>query len=221
MNVRSETPAAAATLALIPTVASALRDLPDVELIALCQQGNQRAFTVLIRRHERLVGSIVYKMAPDWDNHSDMAQEVFIRMWRSIKSLQNPYAFKSWINQIAKNLFYDELRKKPTRLRLVSMDAPLGSDDSDEGATRDIADSAAGPAEMAEGRELSEVMHGAMGNLSKRFREVIVLREVEQLSYEEIAAITGSELGTVKSRLARARAKVQVLVHPYFSGAAA
>lgn len=192
-----------------------IQNLDDVELILLCQQGNQRAFDILIKRHQRLINSLVYKMAPDWDNHADLSQEVFIRMWRNIKSLKNPRAFKSWVNQIAKNLFYDELRKRPRQLRLVSMDEPIGYDDSDEGVTRDIADSAAGPAEIAERQELELVVQDAMNQLPQHFREAIVLREVEQLSYEEIATLTRSELGTVKSRIARARNKVQGLISPY------
>lgn len=201
-------------LRLVPAGQS-MKDLDDVELILLCQQGNQRAFDILIKRHQRLITGLVYKMAPDWDNQADLTQEVFIRMWRNIKSLKNPRAFKTWLNQIAKNLFYDELRKRPRQLRLVSMDEPLGNDEQEEGATRDIADSAAGPAEIAERKELETVVQDAMNQLPEHFREAIVLREVEQMSYEEIATLTRTELGTVKSRIARARNKVQGLINPY------
>lgn len=191
------------------------KDLDDVELILLCQQGDQRAFDILVKRHQRMITGMVYKMAPDWDNHADLTQEVFIRMWRNIKGLKNPRAFKTWVNQIAKNLFYDELRKKPRQLRFVSMDEPLGNDEQEEGTTRDIADNAANPAEIAERKELELVVQDAMQQLPEHFREAIVLREVEQLSYEEIATLTRTELGTVKSRIARARNKVQNLINPY------
>lgn len=192
-----------------------LQQLDDVELILLCQKGDQRAFDVLVKRHERLVASLVYKMAPEWDNHADLTQEVLIRVWRNIKNLKNPRAFKSWLNQIAKNLFYDEFRKRPRNLRLVSMDEPISSDDSDEGSTRDIPDNSAGPDEIVERKELQLVVQDAMNQLPEHFREAIVLREVEQMSYEEIATLTRTELGTVKSRIARARNKVQGLIQPY------
>lgn len=192
-----------------------MSDLDDVQLILLCQQGNQRAFDILIKRHERLIASLVYRMAPDWNNHADMTQEVMIRLWKKIDSLKNPKAFKSWINQIAKNLFYDELRKRPRDLRIVSMDAGSGFEDSDEGATRDIADSAAGPADIAERKELQLVVKEAINALPENFREPLQLREIDQMSYEEIAAATNTELGTVKSRIARARVRVQKIINPY------
>src|SRR3990167_5728014 len=83
----------------------------DSELILLCQQKNSRAFEELIRRHQRTVYALLYRLAPDWSDTSDLAQEVFIRMWRSIRNLRNPAAFRSWLSQIVTNLFYDELRK--------------------------------------------------------------------------------------------------------------
>lgn len=192
-----------------------LKDLADTELIGLCQQGDQRAFDILIKRHERLIAAMVYRMCPDWDSQADLTQEVFIRMWRNIKSLKNPNAFKTWMKQIAKNLFYDELRKRPREMRCISMDEPRGTDEREDCPTRDIADSAAGPAEIAERNELHSVVKDAMNQLPDQFRKAIVLRDVEQMSYEEIARLTGTELGTVKSRIARARDKVQVLINPY------
>src|SRR5579884_2512762 len=83
----------------------------DAELILLCQNKNPRAFEELIRRHQRTVYALLYRLAPDWTDTSDLAQEVFIRMWRSIGNLRNPSAFRSWLSQIVTNLFYDELRK--------------------------------------------------------------------------------------------------------------
>ena len=191
----------------------------DAELIVLCQKKDSRAFEELIRRHQRTVYALLYRLAPDWSDTSDLAQEVFIRMWRSIGNLRNPSAFRSWLSQIVTNLFYDELRKRPRQLPTISMDEPMDSEEGDNNTTRDIRDKAAGPDELCQRNELTAVVRQAMGKLPEQFRTAIILREFEGLSYEEIALITNTEIGTVKSRIARARAKIQEMVTPYLKAA--
>lgn len=191
----------------------------DAELIVLCQNKNPRAFEELIRRHQRTVYALLYRLAPDWNDTADLAQEVFIRMWRSIGNLRNPSAFRSWLSQIVTNLFYDELRKRPRQLPTISMDEPLDSEDGNDSTTRDIRDKAAGPDELCQRNELTEIVRQAMTRLPEQFRTAIILREFEGLSYEEIALITHTEIGTVKSRIARARAKIQEMVSPYVKAA--
>lgn len=186
----------------------------DAELVVLCQEQDAAAFEELVRRHERSVYALLYKLAPDWSDTADLAQEAFVRMWRGICNLQNPHAFRAWLNQIVTHLFYDELRKRPRQLPTVSMDYSYEHDDEEE-PTRDIPDSSACPAEIAERKELSELIRGAMDTLPEHFRTAIVLRELQGLSYEEIAQITDTDLGTVKSRIFRARSKVQQLLQPY------
>jgi RNA polymerase sigma-70 factor (ECF subfamily) len=191
----------------------------DAELILLCQQKDSRAFEELIKRHQRTVYALLYRLAPDWNDTADLAQEVFIRMWRSIGNLRNPSAFRSWLSQIVTNLFYDELRKRPRQLPTVSMDEPLDTEEGDNSTTRDIRDKAAGPDELCQRNELTEMVRQAMTRLPEQFRTAIILREFEGLSYEEIALITHTEIGTVKSRIARARAKIQEMVSPYLKAA--
>lgn len=191
----------------------------DAELILLCQQKDSRAFEELIKRHQRTVYALLYRLAPDWNDTADLAQEVFIRMWRSIGNLRNPSAFRSWLSQIVTNLFYDELRKRPRQLPTISMDEPLDSDESSDATTRDIRDKSAGPDELCQRNELTEIVREAMTRLPEQFRTAIILREFEGLSYEEIALITHTEIGTVKSRIARARAKIQEMVSPYLKAA--
>jgi RNA polymerase sigma-70 factor (ECF subfamily) len=139
---------------------------------------------------------------------------VYIRMWRSIATLRNTCAFKSWLHQLVTNLFYDELRKRP-KSTIISIDEALRSDGSDESNTRDIADMSATPDELSQRRELSDAINNAIEKLPDQFKTVIVLRELEGLSYDEIALITKSEIGTVKSRIARARAKVQDMMQGF------
>jgi RNA polymerase sigma-70 factor (ECF subfamily) len=186
----------------------------DRDLVLACQRREPQAFEELVKRHQRTVFALIYQLAPDWEDTTDLAQEVFIRVWRSINNLRNPASFRSWLTQIVTNLFYDELRKRPRKLPTVSMDESLDSEDG-ENPTRDIPDSSALPEEKVLNKEVSEVIRQAMLKLPEQFRTAIVLREVEGLSYEEIAVITQTEMGTVKSRIARARAKLQELLKPY------
>jgi RNA polymerase sigma-70 factor (ECF subfamily) len=188
--------------------------MSDAELVVACQTKNKAAFEVLVKRYQRNVYGLLYQLAPDWHDSSDLAQEVFIRIWRSIHTLRNPRAFRSWLHQLVTNLFYDELRKRPKNAT-ISLDESLKSDESDENNTRDIADHSAMPDELTERRELSDLINKAIDKLPDQFRRVIVLRELDGLSYDEIAALTESEIGTVKSRIARARAKVQDMLQSY------
>jgi RNA polymerase sigma-70 factor, ECF subfamily len=191
----------------------------DAELVVLCQQKDPAAFEMLVKRHQRSVYNLIYQMAPDWNNTADLTQEVFIRAWKSVHNLRNPRAFKSWLNQIATNLFYDELRKRPKQLTTISMDEPVDGDEN-ECPTRDIADTSALPDECFQRQELAEAIRKAMKQLPEQFRVAIILRELQGLSYEEIALLTHSEMGTVKSRIARARTKIQQMLEPYLTNVA-
>jgi RNA polymerase sigma-70 factor (ECF subfamily) len=197
-------------------MATAYSQKSDRDLVLACQKRDPAAFEELVKRHQRTVYALLYQLAPDWVDTSDLAQEVFIRVWRSINNLRNPSSFRGWLTQIVTNLFYDELRRRPRRLPTVSMDEGLDPDaEEGESATRDIPDVSLLPDEKVLNRELSEVVREAMTKLPEQFRTAIVLREVEGLSYEEIAILTKTEMGTVKSRIARARTKLQEMLQPY------
>jgi RNA polymerase sigma-70 factor (ECF subfamily) len=200
-------------------MASAYNQKSDRDLVLACQRREPAAFEELVKRHQRTVYALLYQLAPDWTDTNDLAQEVFIRVWRSINNLRNPASFRSWLTQIVTNLFYDELRKRPRRLPTVSMDEPMDDEDSSD-ATRDIVDTAPQPDEKVLSNEMSDVIRRAMMRLPEQFRTSIVLREVEGLSYEEIAVLTKTEMGTVKSRIARARTKLQEMLKPYLENAA-
>ena len=188
--------------------------LNDADLVVACQSKNKAAFEALVKRYQRTVYGLLYKLAPDWHDTADLAQEVFIRIWRSLPTLRNPHAFRGWLNQLVTNLFYDELRKRP-KTPTISIDESLKSDDSDDGNGRDIADHSSRPDDLTQRRELSDAINSAIRKLPDQFRRVIVLRELEGLSYDEIAEITQSEIGTVKSRLPALRAKVQDMLEGY------
>ena len=121
--------------------------------------------------------------------------------------------FKSWLNQIITNLFYDELRKRPKE-RVISFDEPLKNSDGEESGTRDLpADASWQPEHSFEANENIAHIATALSQLPQKFKAPIVLREIHGLSYEDIAVATNTELGTVKSRIARAKSKM----HSYLS----
>jgi len=194
--------------------------MSDVDLVVACQQKDEQAMTVLLKRYERPIMVMIRRVGPDLKDPQDILQEVYIRIWRSINNLRNPYSFRKWVNQIITRLYYDELRKKVNQYQLLSMDEPIMGDSENESSTRDIVDPAMQPEARLLNKELSVKLEEAMAGISEPFRVAAVLRDVEGLSYEEIASITSTELGTVKSRIARARMKIQKRLDSYLSEAA-
>lgn len=190
-------------------------DIQDPELVELCQVGDKEAFEELVKRYQKRVFSLLYQLAPEWRDLNDLSQEVFIRVYRGIKNLRNPRIFKSWLNQIIVNLFYDELRKRPRTLRTISIDQNIEDDFGESEFARDVKDNGLRPDEISSNNELAVVIKKAMAQLPEQFRTAIVLRELQGLQYEEIAEILGCALGTVKSRIWRARDRLQELLEPY------
>ncbi len=194
-----------------------LDKLPNNELILLAQSGlrtDRAALTELMRRHQSHVDRILYHLAPDWQDRADLAQEVWIRVYKNIKSLNEPEKFRGWLSRIATNLFYDELRKRKRVAPPLSLDAPINVEDGS--IDWDLPSDTPNPSEHLSTVEFYDKLRAAIGNLPAAFRTTIVLREIEGLSYEEIADVTGVSIGTVKSRIARARAGLQSQLSGYF-----
>lgn len=190
--------------------------LSNYELVVRCQQGSRpdrAAFAELLRRYQSHVEKILYHLAPDWQDRADLAQEVWIRVYRNIQRLKDPVKFRGWLSRIATNLFYDELRKRKRVRDPLSLDAPRMLDDGE--MDWEIAADEPGPDEDLTTREFYDQLREAIADLPEVFRTTIVLREIEGLAYEEIAEITGVSLGTVKSRIARARQRLQVQLQSY------
>ena len=186
------------------------------DLIVRCQQGarpDKAAFAELLRRYQSHLEKVLYHLAPDWSDRPDLVQEVWIRVYRNIKRLQEPAKFKGWVTRIATNLFYDELRKRKRVKRPLSLDAPRLADDGE--MNWEIASADPDPGQELLTEEFYAQLQAAIADLPETFRTTIVLREIEGMSYEEIAEITGVSLGTVKSRIARARQRLQTQLQRY------
>ena len=191
----------------------------DLEIVELCQVGKKEAFQELVKRYQKSVFALLYQLAPEWRDLNDLSQEVFIRVYRGIHNLRNPKIFKSWLNQIILNLFYDELRKRPRRIKTVSMDQTYEDDSGESEFVREVKDSKLKPDEIISNNEIKNAIKKAMAQLPEQFRTAIVLRELQGLQYEEIAELLGCALGTVKSRIWRARERLQVLLQPFLQEA--
>lgn len=189
----------------------------DLEVVQLCQLGDKVAFQELVKRFQKNVFALLYQLAPEWRDLNDLSQEAFIRVYRGIHNLRNPKIFKSWLNQIVLNLFYDELRKRPRRLKTVSMDQTFEDDSGESEFIREVKDNKLKPDEIIVNNETKVAIKTAMSQLPEQFRTAIVLRELQGLQYEEIAEMLGCALGTVKSRIWRARERLQALLEPLLS----
>jgi RNA polymerase sigma-70 factor, ECF subfamily len=187
------------------------------ELVPLAQEGNRQALEALVKQVQKTVYITLFQLMPERPDVMDLTQEVLLRMCRSIHTLRNPRTFKYWLNRIITHLFYDELRRQQRRPAPLSLDAPIGEDSGSDmsAVTQDIADTAPRPEQVLLGNELDRQINKAIGQLQEPFRTTLVLREFQGLNYEEIASLTQVNLGTVKSRLARARGKLQELLTPY------
>ena len=189
----------------------------DLEIVKRCQVGDKEAFQELVKRFQKNVFALLYQLAPEWRDLNDLSQEVFIRVYRGIHNLRNPKIFRSWLNQIVLNLFYDELRKRPRRIKTVSMDQSYEDDSGESEFYKEIKDSKLKPDEIISNLETRDAIKSAMSQLPEQFRTAIVLRELQGLQYEEIAELLGCALGTVKSRIWRARERLQVILEPLLS----
>ena len=185
------------------------------ELVVLAQQDDFKALEELIKREQKNVFASFSYLTQKRENIADLTQEALLRVARNIKSLKNPKTFKSWLNQIVTNLFYDELRKASRRPDIVSMDSADDEENSTFSLLSLIPDKKCKPPEKCMSAELEKIIKKAIFELPEQFRIAIVLRELQGLSYEEIAEATKSSVGTVKSRIARARGKLQEGLRAY------
>jgi len=193
--------------------------LSNYDLVLHCQAGHhpeKAVFTELLRRYQSHVEKVLYHLAPDWQDRADLSQEVWIRVYRNIKRLNEPVKFRGWLSRIATNLFYDELRKRKRNRNPLSLDAKFALDDGE--MDWEIAADTPGPDEALTTHEFYDQLRSAIADLPEAFRTTIVLREIQGMAYEEIAEITGVSLGTVKSRIARARDRLQAQLQPYLEG---
>ena len=182
----------------------------DEQLVRKSQQDDERAFGELVSRYESKVYSLALKMVRNPEDAEDVLQDTFLRAYRGIKSFKGNSTFSTWIYRITANSALMRLRKR--QLPTVSID------DADEReAPINIADWAPGPVEQMLNQETQTAMTEAIDALPPEFRQVFVLRDIEELSNAEVAEILDLSVAAVKSRLHRARLKVRNRLATYFT----
>jgi RNA polymerase sigma-70 factor (ECF subfamily) len=182
-----------------------LVSLPDADVVRLAQEGRDLAFRELVRRYERPVFSLVYRMVRDRELAEDLSQDAFIKVLNHIDRYSPEFKFSSWIFKIANNVAIDHLRRR--RLDTISMDgSPHAANAAEvEASTFDVAADQENALDEIASRELGTAIEAAIGQLRPEYRSCIMLRHVEGRSYEEIASTLDLPLGTVKTYIHRAR----------------
>lgn len=172
--------------------------MDEKKLIELAQQGDQSAFEQLLDRYQKSVYHHALRLLNNPEDAADVTQEVFIKVWRSLPSFRGDSEFSTWLHRLTDNAAIDLLRKEKKRRGDSSLD-------DEENPVALPADPSATPHQAAEHKELQETLSDALAQLSEEHRRVLILREVNGLSYDQIGDILSISPGTVKSRLARAR----------------
>jgi RNA polymerase sigma-70 factor (ECF subfamily) len=190
-----------------------LRASDDATIVTSFLNGEERAFTVLVERYQTRLLNFIYRTIGDRDRAEDLVQEVFIRVYRHLHRFDRSKKFSTWVYTIASNLAKNELRNR-SRNPLVLFQTMQGSSD-DEDRPLQFEDSTARPDDLYRKRHLRELVEDTVAKLPEHHRQVFVLRELEGKSYEEIAEITDCNLGTVKSRLNRARTAFAAIIEPH------
>jgi len=191
----------------------ALKQLDDSGVVASFLEGEKRAFNELVDRYQSRLNNFVYRTTGDRERAEDLVQETFIRVYRHIHRFDQSKKFSTWIYTIASNLAKNELRNRSRNPLVLFQTITKNWAASDERAL-EWEDNTYRPDDLFRKRHLKQLVESVVDELPTHHREVFILREMEGKTYEEIAEITGCNLGTVKSRLNRARNNFAHLIAP-------
>lgn len=180
-------------------------ELPDKDVIAQAQEGRESAFRELIRRYERPVFSVIYRMVRDRELSEDLAQDTFIKVLNALDKYDPSYKFSSWIFKIAHNTTVDHLRKKRPDTLSLEGSPHARTREQAEATSFTPVDTREDPEYFTESQEIGSVIEAAIGELRPEYREAILLWHVEGRPYDEIAEIMDLPLGTVKTYIHRGR----------------
>ena len=175
---------------------------PEWELVQRARQGDEDSFAALVEQNQGRIYNLALRMVGNPDDAAELCQEAFLNAWKGLGKFQGDSSFATWLYRLASNVCIDFLRKEKRRSTL-SMTVSL--DDDGEQQQADLPDERFSPHVEAARGARREILRAGVATLSEEHRKVLILRELEGLSYGEIAQILGLEEGTVKSRIARAR----------------
>ena len=191
--------------------------LEDAQVAALlvrrCLAGDAAAWEELVQRHHRRIYNICYRFAGSADDAQDLTQEVFIKMYRTLKSYDGGKgAFMTWVTTITRNLLVDHFRKTKQDRVTDSLDAAPSEHEDAMPLSEQIEDHGAAPDARAQSQQVGETVHKALQKLSPDLREAVILRDLQDMDYREIATVLKVPEGTVKSRINRGRAELARLL---------
>ncbi len=175
----------------------------EQDLVRAAQGGDRDAFGALVEKHQGMVYSLALRMVGNPEDAADLAQTAFLNAWRGLGSFDGRSAFSTWLYRLTSNACTDFLRREKRRSQFST--TLEDGEDEEEGRQLDLPDERWSPEKALEQSELQAAIRQGLASLSDSHREVLLLRELEGLSYAEIAQALELEEGTVKSRIARAR----------------
>ncbi len=186
----------------------------DQEVVQRARAGQEQAYRELLRRYQRPVFSLIYRMVRDRELAEDLAQETFVKVLNALDTYRPEFKFSSWIFKIANNAAIDHLRRR--QLDTLSLEgAPEAtSPDRVEATALQLSDKTETPLQELEARELGSAIERAIAKLRPEYRACVILRHIEDRPYEDIAEILDLPLGTVKTYLHRARAELKEILGP-------
>src|SRR4051812_22643111 len=186
-----------------------LANLPDADVVALAQQGREDAYRELIKRYERPVFSLIYRMVRDKETAEDLSQETFIKVLNNIDRYRPGFKFSSWLFKIANNITIDHLRRRQVDTISIEGSPNAITAESARATAVTVTSGGESPLEELESREIGAEIEKAIAKLRPEYRACIILRHVEDYSYDEIAEIVKLPLGTVKTYIHRARQELR------------
>ncbi|MGK0357740.1 MAG: RNA polymerase sigma-70 factor (ECF subfamily) [Bradymonadia bacterium] len=192
--------------------------LTDQELVIRCKQGDHRAFRILVDKYQRRAYGVAMGILRNPEDAMDAAQEAFIKVFRNISGFKGDSSFYTWLYRITVNVCIDHCRKHG-KMKSVEYDETFKRRDELGAVPLTANTRAMHPGEAFDQQELGGVLEDAIGKLSENHRAILLLREVEGLSYDEIASVMDCHLGTVMSRLHHARKNLQKVLKPYLEEA--
>ena len=182
-------------------------------LVRRCLAGDAAAWEELVQRHHRRIYNICYRFAGSADDAQDLTQEVFIKMYRTLKSYDGGKgAFMTWVTTITRNLLVDHFRKTKQDRVTDSLDAAPSEHEDAMPLSEQVEDHGAAPDARAQSQQVGETVHKALQKLSPDLREAVILRDLQDMDYREIATVLKVPEGTVKSRINRGRAELARLL---------
>lgn len=190
----------------------ALNVIDDYILLHKAKNGDIYAFEDLISKYEKKVYNTVLRIIRDKEAAKDISQEVFIKVYKSLKNFNEKSKFSTWLYRIAVNTSIDELRKNKNRYNNISLDNPDPKHGNTRQAEFEISGSKDTPEEKLIKKEKIKELYKAINMLQEDQRILILLRDIQGLSYDEISDVTGIKIGTVKSKLNRARNALKELI---------